>query len=479
VIRAALGLIALGYASVAEVTAATLDGYVERPAADSAIAILRELPTLAGREADAARFLVAIDLEEIGADRTAAILLGSLGSSPAIAPAAFAALARVRDVRGENEALRIEAAKAPWERMTADDRAEAAYHVARACVRDRRYPEVRFWVDKVPRGSLVDPFSRFLLAQAEYAFGDNARAIEAVEPIFSSRRAEDAIRPLRDRTAVMLGEMFIELGLFGDAAEMLRWPAPDSPFRRRIERDRMMLESLSAVERHSFDDAERWSSRIEQSFAADAAKIEASVASRADLEARGSELAPSWPPQASRFRRRAWAAERARDTLTSQAGGFRRLLVNVRQTLFPPPLDSRQDGDAREIATVASDSRFFFAPTPALSRALTASALLAEAPRRGCAGNAARTLGERAAASLIGEREELTPAEIAAIAASCGEPPIGGLVERAHEKLLRAIAEDAHRRSRALERQQYVVKEAIAHARLDREAAVSPVESPR
>jgi hypothetical protein len=471
-VRAVLISLAVVRVSSAGAIVALVDGYAERPAADSAIAILRALPTLGAAEGDAARLLLANDLEEIGIDRTATMVLESLGSSPRFAPAAFAALARLRDGRGENEALRIEAAKAPWERMTAEDRAEAAYHVARACFRDRRYPEVRFWVERVPQSSLVYPFARFLLAQAEYAFGENGRAIEAAEPIFSSRRPEGAIRALQDRTAVMLGEMLIELGLFEDAADMLHWPAPDSPFRRRIARDETMLESLAAVGRNSFDEAEQSASRIERTFAAEAAEIDATVASPHGLEARAAELTQSWPPRALLSRRRTWTADHARTALAKEhRGSLSRAFAAVWEELSPQPAQSHLA--TIEAATVGSDGRFLFAPTRDLDRILTAAALLAEPPRAGCAENAARTLRERAAASLIGERQEPGPAELATIAASCGGPPVGGLEARAHAKLVNTMSADARRRSRALDRQQYVVKEAIAHARHDAEMALS------
>src|ERR1041385_7451554 len=140
-----------------------------------------------GSAAEVARFLVANDLDEMGLDETAAMLFRSLATSASLAPAAFAGLARLRDARGEDQELRLEAKDAPWQRMSAEDRAEAAYHVARACFRDRRYPETRWWADQVPASSPFYPFVRFLLAQAEYAFGENARAIDAAQPIFASR----------------------------------------------------------------------------------------------------------------------------------------------------------------------------------------------------------------------------------------------------------------------------------------------------
>src|SRR5207249_4816915 len=138
---AALLTLALARISFATDLAAVLESYVERPAADSAITMLLALPSLSGAEAEAGRLLVANDLDEMGLDETAAMLFRSLATSALLAPAAFAGLARVRDARREDQELRLEAKDAPWQRMNAEDRAETAYHVARACFRDRRYPE--------------------------------------------------------------------------------------------------------------------------------------------------------------------------------------------------------------------------------------------------------------------------------------------------------------------------------------------------
>jgi len=476
---AALVTLALARISFATGLADVLDSYVERPAADSAITMLLALPSLSGAEAEAGRFLVANDLAEMGLDDTAAMLFRSLATSALLAPAAFAGLARLRDARGEDQELRLEAKDAPWQRMNAEDRAEAAYHVARACFRDRRYPETRWWADQVPASSPFYPFVRFLLAQAEYAFGENARAIEAAEPIFSSRLPANVIGALQERTAVMLAEMFTELGLFTHAADLLAWPGANSAFRGRIERDRMVLESLTALGRHSFDEAEAASWRIETSFDAAAGEIEATVASPEGLDARAAELARSWPPRGALSLRRAWAAGHARDALaTANRGRLGRAFAGVFGTLAAPRIRSVDDGRSSEPAAVSAESRFFFAPSRSVDRALAASALLVEPSRPGCMGNAARILRERAAASLIAERPEPGASDLALIAAGCSDEAIDGLTGRVQAKLRGAISDEARRQSRALRRQQYTVKEAIAHARLDEETALLLVEKP-
>ena len=78
---AALVTLALARTSFATDLAAVLDSYVERPAADSAITMLLALPSLSGTEAEAGRFLVANDLDEMGLDETAAMLFRSLATS--------------------------------------------------------------------------------------------------------------------------------------------------------------------------------------------------------------------------------------------------------------------------------------------------------------------------------------------------------------------------------------------------------------
>ena len=78
---AALVTLALARTSFATDLAAVLDSYVERPAADSAITMLLALPSLSGTEAEAGRFLVANDLDEMGLDENFSVI-GILENHP-------------------------------------------------------------------------------------------------------------------------------------------------------------------------------------------------------------------------------------------------------------------------------------------------------------------------------------------------------------------------------------------------------------
>jgi hypothetical protein len=459
--------------------------FSRQTATESAVAMLRALPRLEGADRDVARFLLATALAELGlATPALALHRALLASSAALAPAAFVATSRIRTEDEPSDALLRGARTAPWERMDDDDFAEAAYRVARSAFRAKRYVEARLWAREVRSGTPWYPFARYLLAQSEYALGRYGRALEAAEPIFSTREPADAIAPLRDRTAVLLGDMLIEIGLYEHAIGMLSWPGPESAWRSRARRDLLVARGLAELERTRFEEGEALTARAGRALDGIAAEIEGAVASKDAVASRARELRRAWPPRAVFEARRRWAANHALAALDeAHASFFGRMLLAVRES-FPPVLlyrlARREPEPSGRVARLDAPTRFFFTPRPEVSRLLTAIALLEEKRTgAGCVANAAAAMRQEIAAFLVMERPEPTFDELLRLGTACSVEPREALPGIARKRLHEALAEDARARRRELKSHRYALDEALARSRLDHRAAARAAEGAR
>jgi len=460
-----------------------LDGYASRPAAESALAVLGGLGGLEEPEQEIARFLLAGDFAELGLSTLAIDAFRSLRDSGNLAGAAFVGVVRVHADGDEHERLYHFARRGAWRELEQDDAAEVAFRVARACFATSRYPEARLWLSEVPDDSSWYPFGRYLLAQTEYALGRYGRAIEAAAPIFSAREPADAIGPLRERTAVLLGNMMTEIGMYREAVELLSWPGPDSPWKERAERDRLVAHGLAALQDARFDRAERLTADVARLLDGAVSAVERSVASEADVGKRLEDLRGSWPSVALRGARSAWTAAHARRALDRVEGfGFRKVFAAAWASLPPVLLYRlfRRDGDVVPPAVaVGEESRFFFAPSGEVSRVLTAAALVEESRTRDCGAREAAALRTHAAAALLGITAPPRLGDVEAIAGGCGRGAVTGLGPVVHERLLHAIGEDARRLRRDLRSQRYALDEAVARARVDFGKAARAAEGSR
>lgn len=478
-----LFLLPLRFAPAGESVSRPLNDFVQSDPADSATTLLGLLSTVSGPERNAALLLLAEDLAEMGLQDSSTSLLLPLSLSPSpFAPAAFVALTRLRLETGEEESLFREAKLAPWDRLNDEDFAESLYRVGRACLRTNRFPEAREWLAQVPSDSAFYPYSRYLLAQAEYALGRYARAVEAAQPIFSSRFPESFIEPLRERAAVLLAEMFIEIGLYETADQLLTSASTEGPFRTRAARDRMLARGLArlsaAREGAEAENAHEIVSRASRSLEDIEREIESATGSPDALSTRAEELKRAWPSTKVRSERRRWTARRAADALEEARGwGIRRLFRLVWQA-FPPAILYRLASRAIEPAppppaSLRAEGRFFFAPNAEVGKVLVAIALLSVPEgERNCAAQAARALRSRVAAALLGRRSAPTTADLSTLATACGEGGIEGLAAEADEALRSAISAEALRRRRELRARLLAIDEAVAEASLDRARAI-------
>lgn len=463
--------------------AALLGRYEERRAADSAVALLRQARSSGGAERAIIEFLLANDLEGLGLLDEALRRFQAASRSAAIAPAAALGAVRVRFEAGEDDALYHEARSLPWDRFVDDDFAEAAYRVAGACFRSGRYPEARSWLSEVPRASPFFPFARYLLAQTEYAIGRYGEAVEAAEPVFALRR-DDVVERLQERTAVLLGDMFVEIGLYDDAVAIFGWPDRTSPFHRRALRDAAVARALAQAEGGWFDRAAWSTSSVNRALEAIEQEVADSVDDPSKVAARAAELRRAWPSRRLDRARRAWAARRATAAVVAEDGWTVRRVFDAAWQSLPPVILVRffQRGSEHAPAaapSMAAEDRFFFAPDPAVARVLAAAALVAEPAQPGCDGAAATALRTRAAAALLGEEAAPTSDDIGRIGAGCGEGTLRGVAERAEAELAAAVSADARRIQRELRRRRYALEEAMARASLDRETAAQAERSAR
>ncbi len=462
------------WASPEEDLVRVIEGYRERSASDSVVTLLRRAAPLNPVETSVVRFLTANDLAELGLEGTAIEGFRDLVRHPRLGGAAFVGLARLRDERGEHSTLRLEAERAPWEWMEPDDAVEAAYRVARACVSTERFSDARAWLARVPPESPFAPYAQYVLTQAEYGLGNYGAAVEAARPIFDLPGSEATVSALRDRTAVLLGDMFIEIGLYGYAEDMLRWPAPSSPFYGRARRDLALARALAAIAGGELAAGNREVDRVdgELETAADGIGMMADTQQEAALL--GANLAVAWPPRTILDGRRRWAASRALETLDAARGAsFGRLFQAAFESLppvflyrlatrpsSPPPPPS---------PSVGREAAYLFPPDRELARALVALAVAEEkSGKRDCPNAAARALRARATVSLLGESKDPPLSEVSTIARGCGRGPHGDVASRARAHLLAEIPSETRRRQRKIREQRYRVDDAIARFRLAR-----------
>ncbi len=438
-----------------------LSGDRRRHPAESVGAILRALPRLSEGEREVARFLLAGRLAELGLRDLAAAELRSLAGSFELAPAAFVALARLRDEAGESEALHAEARFAPWDRIAEGDFDETVFRVARAAFAAGRHAECRSWLQRIRPESDYLPFSFFLTAQSEYALGRVGPALEATEAVFRSPGAP----LLHDRASILAGDMLTEIGLYADAVAVLSWPAAGSAFRPRAERDATVARTLAALEGRDPAADPREAERLLDERDS---KIAAAVGSPAERAARAEDLRRSWPSASLVRTRRAWTAERAAEALDRIRGfGFGRVLEILWESA-PPTILYRLLMDERDAASppqaaVAAETRFFFAPEPSVAKLLAALALFDQPlATGGCSGHAARAIRAEAASVALGRTSPPNLATLDRAARACDADGIANLESALADALDRAVAAEARERRREAREQRLRLAEAIA-----------------
>ena len=443
--------------------------------AETAVALVTARAELPVAEQPIADFLLATSFAELGLDALAARTLTPLVDSPELGAAAFLALARVRDESGEDDALQADARKAPWPRLDDESFGEAAIRVARACMRTGRYAEAREWLEHVPETSAAAAFARVLRVQTEYALDRPAAALEAAEHAFEIPAASRASGWLEDRTAILVGDLLTEIGLYHEAIEVLAWPAATSPFRRRAERDREIARVLDAAARRSGTptaSADVWSADLER-------EIGAATGSASALAERVADLRAAWPSPVVRAERRRWAADVATSALERARPFDWRRVIEVVWRSFPPvalyelAARDRTDRAPRDSRAVTEETRFFFAPRPEVSRLLVGLALVSEMPRGDtCAERAAGALAVRVAASFAPAGSPVTSEDLTRVAASCDRArtaDVGDTLERA---LRDALAAESSRRVLQIREQRLRLAEAVVAAEIERGGAL-------
>jgi hypothetical protein len=247
--------------------------------------------------------------------------------------------------------------------------------------------------------------------------------------------------------------MLTEVGLYTDAVAVLSWPGPDSAFRRRAERDATIARTLAELESR---DASADSTAAERLGDEHDRAVASAVDSPADLAARAEDLRRAWPPAALVRSRRRWAVERAEAAEGRLQGfGVRRVLEIVWQSL-PTTILYRLWQDEREpsprpAAKVAAETRFFFAPDPAVAKLLTALALFdGRLAGTDCAALAARALRDDAAGAAVDRSAPPSLAKLDRIARGCGgeRPQAEARLETALGGAIAAGALQSRRRSR-------------------------------
>ena len=461
-------------ASPEEDLVSVIERHRERSAAESVVALLR-LAGLTPVEESVVRLLVASDLAEMGLEESSLRAFRSLADHPRLGGSAFVGIARILDERGSFGALRLEAERAPWEWMEPEDAVEAAYRVARAAIATERFGEARDWLARIPEDSPYGPYALYLRAQAEYGLGDYRRAVLAAERIFERAGATPALAALRDRTAILLGDMFLEVGLYGYAIDLLSWPAPASPFRERAQRDLALARGLAALAEGEVGAGDAELSRFDHMLDERAERLGTAVDTIAEVDLRAVELGEVWPSRRIAAERRQWSRDRAIEALDAARGsGLDRIGTALFESL-PPVIAFRLATRAEEPEEAAdvrlgSEAARFFVPSAEVSRALAAFALVSAAPgERSCAALATSSLRGRAARTLLDGDEPIDLDELGALARSCGLGVESGLAERARAKLRDAIPADARRRQRRIREQRYRVDDAVARLRLVRD----------
>jgi tetratricopeptide (TPR) repeat protein len=450
-----------------------VEGYSEREAAESAVEEFGRLDGPDEVERHVALFLLASDLAELGLFELAADTYHRAGQWPLLAGAAFLGELRALDDAEQHERLHRRAPRGPWEELDGEERAEALFRAARAAFATSRYPEARDWLREIPQGSSWYPFSRYLLAQTEFALGRYDRAIEAAEPIFAGGGADPVAARLRQRMALVLGEMMIEIGLYETAKVLLELPGPDGPVGRRAQRDRSIASALAAAERGDLEQAERIVAEVVAAFERAAEQVGADGAPET-LAERLRDLRRTWPPRERLAERRRWAEERARSAIRRARESVPARIRSVLWANLPPVVLWRLLAEARPAPlpgpiVLDEATQRFFAPRGDISRALVALALLEESSSgASCARRAAARLRARAAAVLIGRAPAPGFSDLATIAASCDADRDPELEAAVTDAALRALAAETRAADLRLRQQRYLLEEAIARARFVR-----------
>jgi tetratricopeptide (TPR) repeat protein len=439
---------------------------------------------LAPFEEDAARFLAATALAELGFDEQAIEELkpllggdsGRLGG--ALAGAARVASARIHARRGEHREVLALARAAPWEDLFREDAEELAYRAGVAAFRLGRYAEVARWVERVSEGSPYSAYGAILAAQADFALGRYGRAAAAISAAAQTARGAAEGDLLRQRAALLAGELYTELGSYDLAVAALARAVLRGPYGVRARRDLLVAQALGRLARGDLEGGQRLVAELRAHFEGLAAEIGASVASDKDVAERARELRRLWPVRSTVYRRRAWAEERLEAALGSgngrlwSPGGFAGTIVFVKVPAAFGWLwgDGKRPGGEVPGARPPRAARFFFPPDPRTAEILEALALLEEAPARwgdDCSIRAAIAIRRRIAVWRLGETQRPQLEELRELVGRCDEVlPDGGVRRRAEAALGEAIRIQAQRLTEALRRQALELELAIARARL-------------
>jgi tetratricopeptide (TPR) repeat protein len=458
-----------------------LDEHAERASASrSAVALLRILPELDGRENEAARLLLADDLAEMALVPAAQAEYRRLLDSPASAAAASVALARLYGDAEEPELLRGLAGVVPWRSLDDRDFAETAFRLGRACHLAGRRAEAREWLAEIPRESDYHPFARYLAAQVAYADGRYAEAVAAASDVLEREGSSDV---LRDRAAILLGDMLTEIGQYDKALGFFSRTSAESPYRDRAERDRRIAQELRDALGASRRSIPARMGEVEKDLRSREEEILAAARPGAGLEETLEDLKRSWPSRELAAMRRRWTQRRAAEALEGGiAGTIGRLLSAAWETL-PPVMAlglARSDPDeARPVPEMSPAARFFFVPTPRTARLLVAAALTAERREEDCAGGAAATLRDRAVRAHLGLAPMPSGEEVAEIAAGCGREETVDLRSAIDERLRAELGSEARAQARLVEAQRHFLDQAVGAAYVDRDSAIRAAREDR
>ena len=459
--------------------------YEHLDASRSLVDLFHLLPKLRGVEHAVGRFLIANALAELGFYEPSILELQKLELLDSLTPAASVALCRILSDSGDDAALFQAAMRVDWTRLQGDDRSEVAYRAARAAFRLRRYGQVLLWLENVPSDASFGPFATYLLAQTQTATGQYSEAVKTAERILRERAHSQVNRHLQDRTAIFLGDLFTEMGLYSEAAEILRWSPPESPFTARAKRDQIVASGLLSLALGKFDDARPLIDRLHAYLQKLAGEVEQSVATEDLVAERAAELRRVWPPKFLVYARREWAAHRAFEILasleeTKQSDPFQMLWDRLKAPVTLPWLGSHNDRPSPWLPGRDVKHRFFFPPPALLSNLLVGLALLEDRPSAygdDCGTAAAMAIRRRIADSLLGESPAPTESDLRSLAGTCASSPSNDdLVARGTVRLHEAIREDATRVQEQFRREELEVERAIATAYLKQTRAIESAQ---
>ena len=416
-------------------------------ASRSLVEILPLLPGLDETERGTGRFLAGVAFAELGLDPAAERELSAVLGDPDVGGAAAVALARVLSRAGRDGDL-LALARDTWrEDLPAEDRGELAWRAARAAFQNRSFQRTERWIERIPSRSGFAAFGQYLRAQAAFARGRTAEAVSVAEGLVGGNAGD---RALRDRAAILLGDLHTESGRYGDAARVLALPGDESPFAARATRDRLVAEGLARLAAGEFDDAEPVVDRVATYLRRLADEAATSVATPEAVEARVRELRGSWPPRFAVYARREWAADRARRALDAGderggAGGVYGAVVRALGRRSP----HRAHGDPW-LPPREPVARFFYPPRGEIDRSLRALALLEEPVAYhgdACRLRAATAIRERVARWLLDVAPPPADVDLRVLAGGCGSDSgsAGELARETRARLAETIRTEAER----------------------------------